>query len=464
MSDEEKKSNVNTIRYIAIAVVAVIIALAAVYLLSSFVGSGVNLSELNLPIDLSAILSAIGIGNPAPPQASIRVDGQGETVYLYHEGGDPLGMSHLRITIGGMEVAPVYIQFTSSTSSQFAYGDIISVDTRAYFRPSQLALWFDEGESSEQLVVADLMPAPTPVPTPIPVPTYPMEMPTPVPTVEITYTEPGVVQLWPLEKEITPVPTLNRPETLITFDVSTSSGEQPLTVEFQDTTNECVVDRFWEFGDGGTSTERFAVHRYAYPGIYVATLSVTLCNGRENPAAFQQIHVDPSKREDGYIAGFRGATILPGGSLNFVVQSSAVNIRVGGRLYTLHAKDAVQIDIISGGQGAITAINNVLIDVVLPQGVLYVNGEEIAEGRIARTNPISYSNLAVSDMSLRVFRGMSSDINGIVNGYHVISPNNEFGYLLNNVGPDSTGKMILDAREQSFVLQAGIRGIKQTDD
>jgi PKD repeat protein len=453
--NEEKKSNVNTIRYIAIAVVAVIIALAVAYLLSLFVGSEINIPTINIP--------AIGIGTPIPPQASIRVDGSGETVYVYHEGRDPLDMNHLRITIGGQEVSQAHIQLTSGTSL-FASGDSITVETRSYFRPGLLAVWYDEGESSSQLAVADLMPLPTPMPTPIPVPTFSVEPPTPAPTVQVTYAQPGVVQLWPLEKEITPVPTLNRPETLITFDVSTSSGEQPLAVEFKDTTDECVLDRFWEFGDGGTSIERFTVHRYIYPGTYVATLSVTFCNGRESSAAFQQIHVEPSKREDGYITGFKNATILPGGSLNFVVENNAVSIRVGGRLYTLHAKDAVQIDIISGGQGSITAINNVLIDVVLPQGVLYVNGEEIARGRISRTSPISYSNLAVSDMSLHVSRGTSAEINGLVNGYYVISPNTEFGYLLTNIGPDSTGKMILDAREQSFVLQAGIKRIEQITD
>ncbi|MCL2460757.1 MAG: hypothetical protein FWF19_05340, partial [Euryarchaeota archaeon] len=110
---------------------------------------------------------------------------------------------------------------------------------------------------------------------------------------------------------------------------------------------------------------------------------------------------------------------------------------------------------------AITVLGNVIVDLTLPTSILYINEEEIARGSVIRINGISFSNLAVSNLSLHVSQGPSAEINGIVNGYNVISPNSEYGYVISNIGPDSVNRMIIDAREQRFVIQAGIKGITQ---
>jgi hypothetical protein len=441
MSDEKNKSKKNRIRYFAIAIVAIIILIALILLVWTYT-EGDALNALNVFKE---------------PEAFIRIDASGGIVYVYHEGGDPFDMDKMWVSIDGLIIPSEKLTLLSDAGTKFSPGDIIGIETTEHERPSTLILWYEGREGVRELARSGLTPQPTPTPVPTPVPT---PQPTPEPPVEQTPSqEAGVVQLWPLSGP--PVPTPTQLQTVITFEVSTASGDQPLTVQFRDTTQECIVDRLWEFGDGTEiATERFVSHKYVYPGTYMATLSIIFCNGYESPAAFKQIHVSPIAREDSYITGFRSATILPGGVLDFIVKSN-VEIRVGGRLYLLQENDAVKIEIPSGGQGVITVMNNVIVDLTLPTSVLYVNGEEIARGNVARTNGITYSNLAVSDLSLHVSPGPSAEINGIVNGYNVISPNTEYGYFINNIGQDSTNKLILDAREQRFVLQSGIKGITQ---
>jgi len=445
MSNEEKKSKRNTIRYLAIAVVALIVLAALAFLV-------LTQTEGNFFGEFFG-----------EPQASIRIDGYEETVYIYHEGGDPLDMGKIRaarVVIDGstVNIPSEQLKLFSGTGWTFATGNIISTVVTEYERPSTLILWYEGRGGLRELTRGELTPKPTPVPTQMPVVTH-----TIVPEVQQTPSqsiEPGVVQIWPIGSQVTQIPTFAPVTIPITFDVSTTSGEQPLTVQFRDTTQGCIVERLWEFGDGAKDTERITSHKYAYPGTYMATLSVTFCDDFDSPAAFQQIFVHPIAREDSYITGFKGATILPGGMLDFIVKNG-VELRVGGRLYPLKENDAVRIELKSGGHGAITIMGNVIIDLVIPTSALYVNGEEIARGNVVRTNGITFSNLAISDLSLHVSPGPSAEITGIVNGYNVISPNKEYGYFISNIGQDSTNKLILDAKEQRFVLQAGIKGITQ---
>jgi len=452
MSDEEKvqsdtdtdtNTNKNTFRYAAIAVIAISITIALAFLILTFIGGN-------------------PFGSFGEPKASLRIDGYGETIYVYHEGGDPLDMKKMWASIDGFNIPPEQLTLLSNGGTKFGSGDIISIEAAGYRRPNTLIVWYEDTQGGRELARGELIPQPTPTVTPTQIP---VETQTMVPEVEQNpsqNTESGTVQIWPLVSAVTSVPTLVPLETAITFEASTTSGEQPLTVQFRDTTQDCIVDRLWEFGDGGESTERFTSHTYVYPGTYMATLSVTFCNANAyaSPAAFQQIHVSPIAREDSYIAGFRSGAFQPGGQLNFIAKNN-VDIRVGGRLYPLRENDPVRIELISGGQGAITVIGNVIVDLTLPTSILYINEQEIARGSVIRINGISFSNLAASDLSLHISQGPSAEINGIVNGYNVISPNREYGYVISNIGPDSVNRMIIDAKEQRFVIQAGIKGITQ---
>ena len=60
------------------------------------------------------------------------------------------------------------------------------------------------------------------------------------------------------------------------FFTNTQFGTAPLMVSFSDRTlGSLPLSYFWEFGDGGTSTEQNPTHSYAVNGRYTVTLTVT---------------------------------------------------------------------------------------------------------------------------------------------------------------------------------------------
>lgn len=59
------------------------------------------------------------------------------------------------------------------------------------------------------------------------------------------------------------------------FVANVNSGPVPLEVGFFDQSTGDILDRFWEFGDGNTSTDRNPTHVYTMPGNYDVSLTVT---------------------------------------------------------------------------------------------------------------------------------------------------------------------------------------------
>jgi PKD repeat protein len=58
------------------------------------------------------------------------------------------------------------------------------------------------------------------------------------------------------------------------FTTSTRGGTFPLEVIFSDTTEGAVTAYAWDFGDGGTATEKNPVHTYEAAGDYTVRLTV----------------------------------------------------------------------------------------------------------------------------------------------------------------------------------------------
>jgi PKD repeat protein len=69
-------------------------------------------------------------------------------------------------------------------------------------------------------------------------------------------------------------------------------GTAPLTVLFVDLSRGSVTSRLWDFGDGSTSTERFAVHTYENPGKYTVKLKVTNSGGSDTATRVNYIRVN----------------------------------------------------------------------------------------------------------------------------------------------------------------------------
>ena len=82
----------------------------------------------------------------------------------------------------------------------------------------------------------------------------------------------------------TPIPSatplIERP--IAAFNVNTSTGQVPLTVNFTNQSSGQINSIQWNFGDGTTSTEANPTHVFATPGLYTVTLTVSGPGGAAN--------------------------------------------------------------------------------------------------------------------------------------------------------------------------------------
>ena len=80
--------------------------------------------------------------------------------------------------------------------------------------------------------------------------------------------------------------TTGQPPVSVTaaFSANVTTGVAPLTVNFTDssTASNCTLSGWsWNFGDGGTSTEKNPAHTYTNPGVYTVSLTAS-CSGASN--------------------------------------------------------------------------------------------------------------------------------------------------------------------------------------
>ena len=69
--------------------------------------------------------------------------------------------------------------------------------------------------------------------------------------------------------------TVNTPAPVANFTANTTSGTNPLNVQFTDTSSNSPTSWLWNFGDGGSSTLQNPTYTYNTPGKYTVTLTAT---------------------------------------------------------------------------------------------------------------------------------------------------------------------------------------------
>ncbi|MCK9630055.1 MAG: PKD domain-containing protein [Methanoregula sp.] len=106
------------------------------------------------------------------------------------------------------------------------------------------------------------------------------------------------------------------------FTANRTSGEQPLSVQFVDTSSHNPTSWFWSFGDGASSLESDPAHTYTIDGDYTVTLTVTNADGSDTLTENDYITV--TETQDSPVAAFT-SSLTSGVSpltVNFIDSSS----------------------------------------------------------------------------------------------------------------------------------------------
>jgi len=115
------------------------------------------------------------------------------------------------------------------------------------------------------------------------------------------------------------------------FTISPANPKVSDTVQFTDASGDpdgSIVSWTWEFGDGGSSTEKNPTHQYANPGTFTVKLTVTDNNGATDtiskPIKIFEATVQPPKAA----FSFSPASPKPGESVKFTDKSTDPDGRV----------------------------------------------------------------------------------------------------------------------------------------
>lgn len=216
------------------------------------------------------------IWDPIPeriPQASIEIEGDGDSIVMHHISGDTFPNDRLVVRVNGIIQSNQNMNILGGTwpwspgkIMQFYYGFPDSV------RLVEIYYLTDKGESI-LIDKARIEPPPVVSATPLPVEVVLTETPIPSPTmIPVQVRDASPVQ--PPVGDFTAEPRV---------------GDPPLTVTFSDLSYGVVDEYLWSFGDGSTSTLQNPVHTYFVPGSYTVSLLVSNSYGSNRRTAADYI-------------------------------------------------------------------------------------------------------------------------------------------------------------------------------
>jgi PKD repeat protein len=128
-------------------------------------------------------------------------------------------------------------------------------------------------------------------------------------TIDVSTAPPAEATFVPVATAI-PEPTIPQ----VSFEGTPTSGPPPLVVRFIPTAPGSPESFAWDFGDGGTSTEREPSYTYIHPGTYTVTFTVKYPGGSR-----------PSEKESYIVVTGGSSTSSP---LSSVVPTAAIAIAV----------------------------------------------------------------------------------------------------------------------------------------
>lgn len=196
------------------------------------------------------------------PRFTATIERSENTVYLYHDGGDPLQSGRTLIRINGQTIPSQSISFLHSQDWPWTQGKTMRVQYSGPGTPDLVEVVYS-GSKGEVVVFSNR--APSGAQPTIGVTT--METIPVVPTATPSGTVPAATTA-PVSGPVSPAPPqagfIGEPRT----------GQVPLIVRFMDMSGGSPTSWLWNFGDGETSTEQNPVHEYRKSGTYTVALTV----------------------------------------------------------------------------------------------------------------------------------------------------------------------------------------------
>jgi hypothetical protein len=429
VTDEENEGLVIDIRYVAVAAIALIAILI-----------GVVFMVLPMMAD-------------DPPQVSFSPSQAGEDLFLTHNGGDALNPEHLIVLINGAPVPEDSYFLMGGASWPWTSGVVLRIDTSGYSKPATVTMVYKPKSLDHVIYGTTVQPTPTPTPLPTPEPII-----TPEPVIGPDGGFPGVdMATIPGGSPLPTGATELVVSSSVVMSVEPASGSAPLSVQCTDLTNGCIRNRVWNFGDGQTSMRRNPEYVFPFPGTYNVTLDVRFCDPDDNPAELpmQTVTVLPTVRQDTLVQGTGTAQVLVGGKLFFSVKGPGTNIRIAGRDHYLKVGDTVQLTV-GDGIGDISIVSRAILRFNFNNVTMTVNGEDIETGTLSVININQYLYLETADLTIKILAGRDG-AKGMVDAYPVISAGPGQQITLNNVGVDSTGKLLFSGKDSAgFNFRGGI--------
>jgi hypothetical protein len=380
-------------------------------------------------------------------------------------GKDSLSYEFLTVLINGAPAPADKYQLMGGSAWPWIEGVVMRVDTTGYSKPASVTLVYKPKSLDHVLYGTMVEPTPTPTPTPTPIVPPAQEL-TPESQLagHANITPGGVPDQMPVtgqelgqEQPVVLIEEIVDTSSVI-MSVEPVSGHAPLTVECADQTNGCIRNRVWNFGDGQTSMKRNPTHVYPFAGVYDVTLDVRFCDPDDDPSTLprQTVTVIPSVRHDTLAQGTGTASILSGGKMYFTVKGPGTNIRIAGRDHYLNPGDNVMLTLGSGGEGEISVISQAIVNFNFSNVTMTVNGDVIETGSISVININQYLEFETADLTVHVSAGKDG-ANGMVDAQPVISAAPGQQIIFNNVGIDSTGKLLFNVKDSAgFTFRGGI--------
>jgi len=219
-------------------------------------------------------------GDAAPAMIARSVTENG-TLYIYHDGGDPLEKEHFAILVDGGEWTENFslvdasgIEYEPGTWTTWETGEVLVNKTPLGKGTPRIQIVGEGvGRTGSDWLLHEIGNGTPTTPTPTETtPTPTGTTPTP------TETTPTPTETTPTPTETTPTPTETTPtpvSLVANFTANITAGLAPLSVQFTDTSTGEPTSWSWTFGDGNTSTVQHPIHTYAAPGIYTVSLTIT---------------------------------------------------------------------------------------------------------------------------------------------------------------------------------------------